>query len=135
MSHIEKLKKLLAKNQTIIAPGMYDGLTGLLVEQAGFDCAYVGGASISYSQLGRSDIGLTTCSEVAETISKIRERIEIPFIVDGDTGGQIDHLDMKIKSMERLGISAVIYEDKKGLKQNSLFHSIGWRNQELTKKI
>ena len=53
-----------------------------------------------------------------------------PLIFDGDTGGQIDHLDMKIKSMERLGISAVIFEDKTGLKQNSLFQNTSNQMQE-----
>ena len=53
-----------------------------------------------------------------------------PLIFDGDTGGQIDHLDMKIKSMERLGISAVIFEDKTGLKQNSLFKNTSNQQQE-----
>ena len=72
MTHTQRLRALLAGPDTIVAPGMYDGMTGLLVEQAGFDCAYVGGASIAYSRLGRSDIGLTTCSEVAHNFKNQR---------------------------------------------------------------
>ena len=74
MSHALKLRSLLASNETVIAPGIFDGLTGLLAEKAGFNCGYIGGASISYSKLGRSDVGLTTSTEVADTISKISQR-------------------------------------------------------------
>ena len=79
VTHAKKLRALLQNNKTIITPGIYDGFTGLMVENAGFECAYVSGASISYSQLGRSDVGLTNLTEVANTVSKIRERINIPF--------------------------------------------------------
>ena len=64
------------------------------------------------------------------SIDQIFDVTTKPLIFDGDTGGQIDHLDMKIKSMERLGISAVIFEDKKGLKQNSLFKNTSNQQQE-----
>ena len=64
------------------------------------------------------------------SIDQIFDVTTKPLIFDGDTGGQIDHLDMKIKSMERLGVSAVIYEDKKGLKQNSLFKNTSNQQQE-----
>lgn len=113
MSHTKRLRKLLASPDTIVAPGMYDGLTGLLVEQAGFDAAYIGGASIAYSRLGRSDIGLTTCSEVADTVSKIRDRIEIPFVVDADTGfGNALNVQRTMRMFERAGASGIQLEDQ-----------------------
>ncbi|MEQ8508292.1 MAG: oxaloacetate decarboxylase [Rhodospirillaceae bacterium] len=113
MTHTQLLRALLAGPDTIVAPGMYDGMTGLLVEQAGFDCAYVGGASIAYSRLGRSDIGLTTCSEVADTISKIRERIDIPFVVDADTGfGNALNTQRTMRMFERAGASGIQLEDQ-----------------------
>ncbi|MEQ8735703.1 MAG: oxaloacetate decarboxylase [Rhodospirillaceae bacterium] len=113
MTHTQRLRELLAGPETIVAPGMYDGMTGLLVEQAGFDCAYVGGASIAYSRLGRSDIGLTTCSEVADTISKIRERIDIPFVVDADTGfGNALNTQRTMRMFERAGASGIQLEDQ-----------------------
>ncbi len=113
MSHAKRLRDLLAGPETIVAPGMYDGLTGLMVEQAGFDCAYVGGASIAYSRLGRSDIGLTTCTEVADTISKIRDRIEIPFVVDADTGfGNALNTQRTMRMFERAGASGIQLEDQ-----------------------
>ena len=76
MSHAERLRELLAGPEPVIAPGVYDGLTALLVERAGFDCAYLSGASVSFARLGRPDLGLTTMTEVAQTVGNIRERIE-----------------------------------------------------------
>ena len=69
----------------------------------------------------------------ASGINQIFDVTNKPLIFDGDTGGQIDHLDMKIKSMERLGISAVIFEDKTGLKQNSYFkiHLINFKKTKI----
>lgn len=111
--HAKCLRDLLAGPNTVIAPGMYDGLTGLLVAQAGFDAAYIGGASISYSRLGRSDIGLTTCSEVADTVSKIRDRIGIPFVVDADTGfGNALNVQRTMRMFERAGASGIQLEDQ-----------------------
>ncbi len=113
MTHAKRLRELLAGPDTVVAPGMYDGLTGLLVEQAGFDAAYVGGASVAYSRLGRSDIGLTTCSEVADTISKIRDRISIPFVVDADTGfGNALNVQRTVRMFERAGASGLQLEDQ-----------------------
>lgn len=112
-SHTKRLRELLAGPDTVVAPGMYDGLTGLLVEQAGFDAAYVGGASIAYSRLGRSDIGLTTCSEVANTISMIRDRISIPVVVDADTGfGNALNVQRTMRMFERAGASGIQLEDQ-----------------------
>lgn len=113
MTHTQRLRELLAGPDTIVAPGMYDGLTGLMVEQAGFDAAYIGGASIAYSRLGRSDIGLTTCSEVVDTVSKIRDRIDIPFVVDADTGfGNALNVQRTMRMYERAGASGIQLEDQ-----------------------
>ncbi len=71
MSHARRLRELLAADAPVIAPGVYDGLTALLVQQAGFGCAYLSGASVSFARLGRPDIGLTTMTEIANTVSNI----------------------------------------------------------------
>jgi 2-methylisocitrate lyase-like PEP mutase family enzyme len=59
------LKQRLQQPQVLLAPGVYDPLTALIAEQAGFEALYLSGASIAYTRLGRSDIGLTTATEVA----------------------------------------------------------------------
>ncbi|MFW2405405.1 MAG: isocitrate lyase/PEP mutase family protein [Gammaproteobacteria bacterium] len=112
MSHASRLRELLA-GPTFIAPGCYDGLTALQIQQAGFDCAYLSGASVAFTRLGRPDIGLTTMTEVANVISNIRERIDIPLIVDGDTGfGNALNTQRTIRLFERMGASAIQLEDQ-----------------------
>ena len=112
MSHARRLRELLA-GQPFIAPGCYDAYTALLIEQAGFSCAYVSGASVSFTRLGRPDIGLTTLTEVAETVGNIRERIGLPLIVDGDNGfGNALNVQRTIRLMEKMGASAIQLEDQ-----------------------
>lgn len=113
MSHAKALRKLLAGPDVIVAPGMYDAMTALLVEQAGFPCAYLSGASISYSRIGRPDIGLTSLTEVAEVVAGVRERIAIPFLVDADTGfGNALNTQRAVKMLERMGASGIQLEDQ-----------------------
>ena len=85
--------------------------------------------------LGKPDNESLSNSQRLLNIDQIFDVTTKPLIFDGETGGQIDHLDMKIKSMERLGISAVIFEDKTGLKQNSLFQNTSNQKQEDKKKF
>ncbi|MHA1537738.1 MAG: isocitrate lyase/PEP mutase family protein [Alphaproteobacteria bacterium] len=107
------LSGLLAGPEILVAPGCYDALTGLLVEEAGFEAAYLSGASIAYARLGRPDIGLVGMDEVAATLAAIRERISIPLIVDADTGfGNALNVMRAVKLFERLGASAIQLEDQ-----------------------
>jgi len=112
VSHATALRQLLA-GPAFIAPGCYDGLTALQVQQAGFACAYLSGASVAFTRLGRPDIGLTTMTEVANVISNIRERIDIPIIVDGDTGfGNALNVQRTVRLFERMGASGIQLEDQ-----------------------
>ena len=113
MSHAQQLRELLKADAPIIAPGVYDGLTALLVQQAGFDCGYLSGASASFTRLGRPDLGLMTMTEVAETVSNIRERIDLPLVVDGDTGfGNALNVQRTVRLFERMGASGIQLEDQ-----------------------
>jgi len=112
MSHAQRLRELLA-GQPFIAPGCYDAFTALLIEQAGFACAYVSGASIAFTKLGRPDIGLTTLTEVAETVGNIRDRVGLPLIVDGDNGfGNALNVQRTVRVLEKMGASAIQLEDQ-----------------------
>jgi len=112
MSHATRLRELLA-GPAFIAPGVYDALTALQVQQAGFDCAYLSGASVAFTRLGRPDIGLTTMTEVANVVSNIRERIDMPIIVDGDTGfGNALNVQRTVRLFERMGASGIQLEDQ-----------------------
>ena len=107
-----RLRELLA-GPAFIAPGCYDALTALLIERRAFRCAYVSGASIAFTRIARPDIGLTTLTEVAETVANMRERVTIPLIVDGDNGfGNALNVQRTVRLLERMGASAIQLEDQ-----------------------
>lgn len=109
----ETLRNLVAAPEILIAPGIYDGLTALAAEQAGFSAVYLSGASIAYTRFGRPDIGLVSMTEVADTLGPIRERVDLPVIVDADTGfGNALNVIRTVKLFERLGASALQLEDQ-----------------------
>ena len=107
------LAQRLTRRELLVAPGCYDALSALLVERAGFDAAYVSGASIAYTRFGRPDIGLVSFSEVADTVGSIRERVAIPLIVDMDTGfGNALNVQRTVRLLARAGASALQLEDQ-----------------------
>jgi len=107
------LRERLSSGPLVLAPGVYDALTALLAEQAGFEAVYLSGAGIAYTRLGRPDIGLVTASEVADTLTNIRERISLPIIVDADTGfGNALNVARTVKQFERAGATVIQLEDQ-----------------------
>ena len=107
------MRERLKRDALLLAPGVYDALTALLAEQAGFEAVYLSGASIAYTRLGRPDIGLVTASEVADTLQNIRERIALPIIVDADTGfGNALNVARTVKQFERAGATVIQLEDQ-----------------------
>jgi len=107
------MRERLSRGPLLLAPGVFDALTALLAEQAGFEAVYLSGASIAYTRLGRPDIGLVTASEVADTLENIRERISLPVIVDADTGfGNALNVGRTVKQLERAGASVIQLEDQ-----------------------
>ncbi len=107
------LKQRLAQARAVLAPGVYDALSALLAEQAGFEALYLSGASIAYTRLGRSDVGLTTFPEVADTLARITERISLPVIVDADTGfGNALNVMRTVRGFERAGAAMIQLEDQ-----------------------
>ncbi len=113
MSHAARLRDLLAQPAPVIAPGCFDALSALMIEQAGFDCAYVSGANVAFSKLGRPDLGLVGMSEMADTVGHIRDRIELPLVVDADTGfGNALNVQRTVRLFERMGADAIQLEDQ-----------------------
>jgi 2-methylisocitrate lyase-like PEP mutase family enzyme len=97
----------------VVVPGCYDALSALLIERAGFEAAYVSGASIAYTRLGRPDIGLVSFSELADVVAAISERVSIPLIVDMDTGfGNALNVQRSVKRLAQAGVSALQLEDQ-----------------------
>jgi 2-methylisocitrate lyase-like PEP mutase family enzyme len=107
------LAQRLQQPRAVLAPGVYDALTALVAEQAGFEALYLSGASIAYTRLGRSDIGLTTATEVADTLARITERVRVPVIVDADTGfGNALNTQRTVRAFERAGAAMIQLEDQ-----------------------
>lgn len=107
------LKSRLASGPALLAPGAYDALSALLVEQAGFEAIYMSGASISYTQLGRPDIGLVSATQVADVVTRVRDRVALPLLVDADTGfGNALNMQHTVRMFERAGANALQIEDQ-----------------------
>jgi 2-methylisocitrate lyase-like PEP mutase family enzyme len=107
------LKQRLQQSKVLLAPGVFDALTALVAEQAGFEALYLSGASIAYTRLARSDIGLTTATEVADTLARITERVRVPVIVDADTGfGNALNTQRTVREFERAGAAMIQLEDQ-----------------------
>jgi 2-methylisocitrate lyase-like PEP mutase family enzyme len=109
----ESFKARLARKDIVLAPGVYDALSALVAEQAGFEALYLSGASIAYTRLARSDIGLTTFTEVEDTLARITERVGVPVIVDADTGfGNALNTQRTVRGFERAGAAMIQIEDQ-----------------------
>ena len=124
-----RLRRMLNVKGLITAMEAHDGLTGLIVEntvvyQDGgahqFDAMWVSSLCDSTAK-GKPDIELVDMTSRFRTIEDIMEVTTKPIIFDGDTGGKTEHFVYTVRSLERLGVSMVIIEDKTGLKKNSLF--------------
>lgn len=107
------LRARLGRRPILIAPGVFDGLSAALAETAGFEALYLSGASLAYTRLGLPDLGLVTAGELADALGRIRERTELPILVDADTGfGNALNVQRTVRQLERAGASAVQIEDQ-----------------------
>ena len=94
-------------------PGVCDALGAVLAERAGFTATYLSGASIAYCRFGRPDIGLVGMSEVADTLSAIGERVELPLIVDADTDFRNAlNVQRTVRLFERADANGIQIEDQ-----------------------
>lgn len=109
----QNLKQRLHAKPILLAPGVCDPLTAALAAQAGAEALYLSGAAMSYTRLGRPDIGLMTMTEVAETVGLIRDRVATPMIVDADNGhGNALNMQRTMRLYERAGANALQVEDQ-----------------------
>ena len=124
-----RLKKLLSYKPCLSVLEAHNGLTGLIVENTKvegahgvrqFDAMWVSSLCDSTAK-GKPDIELVDMTSRIKTLEEIMEVTTKPIILDGDTGGLTEHFVFNIRTLERIGVSAVIIEDKQGLKKNSLF--------------
>jgi 2-methylisocitrate lyase-like PEP mutase family enzyme len=107
------LRKLLARNEPILAPGAYDAMSALLIERAGFDVVYMTGFGTSASQLGQPDVGLLSMPEMVSNAKRIVQAVNVPVIADGDTGyGNPINVIRTMREYEVAGVSAIQLEDQ-----------------------
>lgn len=126
----KRLKQLIEMTDIVKVMEAHSGLTGLIVEKTviegdngkldQFDAMWISSLCDS-TEKGKPDIELVDMTSRFRTIEDITEVTTKPIIFDGDTGGFTEHFVYTVRSLERLGVSAVIIEDKTGLKKNSLF--------------
>jgi phosphoenolpyruvate phosphomutase len=124
-----RLRRMMDAKGLVTAMEAHDGLTGLVVENT---VVYQDGGARQYDAMwisslcdstakGKPDIELVDMTSRFRTIEDIMEVTTKPIIFDGDTGGRTEHFVYTVRTLERLGVSMVIIEDKTGLKKNSLF--------------
>ena len=135
---LESLSKKIKLKSVIRALEAHSGLTGLIVEKTKvnvnnesreFDAIWLSSLTVSTS-MGKPDTEVVDFSTRFQTIEQIMEVTTKPIIVDGDTGGTIEHFQFRVRTLERLGVSAVIIEDKIGNKRNSLFGTDVFQEQD-----
>ncbi|MDO5824459.1 phosphoenolpyruvate mutase [Methanobrevibacter sp.] len=124
-----KLKQLISLKPIVRTMEAHNGLSALVVDNAKvtkdeqintFDAIWISSLTDSTAK-GKPDIELVDMTSRISTINEIMEVTSKPIILDGDTGGLLEHFVFNIKTIERMGVSAIIIEDKMGLKKNSLF--------------
>ncbi len=108
----KQLRRLLGSGPVAV-PGVYDALVARMAQQAGFEALYFSGAAFSASQLGLPDVGLFTLTELADAVRRITAAVEVPLIVDADTGfGGPLNVARAVKELQRAGAAAVQLEDQ-----------------------
>jgi 2-methylisocitrate lyase-like PEP mutase family enzyme len=113
MSATMKLKALLHRRDAVSLPGAANALFARVVEDVGFEACYVSGAGVANMYLGAPDIGLTTLTELANHVAAIADAIELPLLVDGDTGfGNAVNMRRTVKVLERAGAAGLQIEDQ-----------------------
>ncbi len=135
----KRLRQLIEMTPVVKIMEAHSGLTGLIVEKTvvkgldgrldQFDAMWVSSLCDSTDR-GKPDIELVDMTSRLRTINDIMEVTTKPIILDGDTGGLTEHFVYNVRTLERIGVSAVIIEDKKGLKKNSLFGTEVMQSQD-----
>ncbi len=112
MNSRQTLRQLLKRDKLLVAPGCFDGLSARLVEEAGFEAAYLSGGAVARS-MGIPDIGLVTLSESIDRAAQVVATVRIPIIADADTGyGNAVNLVRTVREFERAGVAAIHIEDQ-----------------------
>ncbi|HSS63324.1 MAG TPA: oxaloacetate decarboxylase [Gammaproteobacteria bacterium] len=113
MTRNQRLRRLIAREEILIAPGVYDAYIARCVERAGFEAVYMTGAGVSHTRLGVPDLGLLSFAEMLEQAERISDAVDLPVIADADTGyGNAMNVARTIRAYERAGVAACHIEDQ-----------------------
>ena len=113
MTKTSELKALLARRAAVTVPGAANALFARVIEDLGFEALYVTGAGVANMHLGAPDVGLTTMTEVSETIAAIADAVSLPIIADADTGfGNAVNMVRTVRTFERAGVAGIQIEDQ-----------------------
>lgn len=111
---MSKVKESLARQEVLVMPGVYDALSAKIAERAGFDVIFTTGYGISATLLGEPDFGLLTQTEMLDAAYRICGAVEIPVLVDSDTGyGNATNVARTVKELLRIGAGGMFLEDQK----------------------
>jgi cytidyltransferase-like protein len=138
-NRLARFKRMLAAKPCLRVMEAHNGLSGLVVENTAytdaagrrheFDAIWISSLTDSVAK-GKPDIEAVDLTSRLQTLNDILEVTTRPIVFDGDTGGKIEHFPFTVRSLERLGVSAIIIEDKTGLKRNSLFQEQSSQEQD-----
>ncbi len=113
MRKTTQLRRLIEREEILIAPGAYDPYLARCVELAGFEAVYMTGAGVSHSSLGMPDLGLLTFTEMVERAARIADAVAIPLFADADTGyGNALNVQRTVRAYERAGVAGLHIEDQ-----------------------
>ena len=108
-----RLRELISQPGIVVAPGCHDGLTARLIQQNGFQVAYMGGNGTMASYLGIPDIGLGTATEMVTRARYLADILDIPLVCDADTGyGDVSSVVRTVRAYEAAGVSGIHLEDQ-----------------------
>ena len=135
---LRRLRRLIAAKDVVRILESHNGLTGLIIENTAVE---VNGRKVEFDGMWASSLTDSTSKgkpdieavDITTRLHDLNDALEVttkPVIFDGDTGGKLEHFVFTVRTLERLGISAVIIEDKVGLKQNSLFGTDAVQTQD-----
>jgi 2-methylisocitrate lyase-like PEP mutase family enzyme len=108
-----RLHRLVEPGAGTILPGAGNALTARFIAAAGFEAVFVSGAAVANWYLGKPDVGLTSITELVEHVAAIRDAVDLPIVVDADTGfGNAINVGRTVRLLERAGANAVMLEDQ-----------------------
>ncbi|MEX3957600.1 2-methylisocitrate lyase-like PEP mutase family enzyme [Trinickia symbiotica] len=112
-SRRERFRAEIGKKQGLLVPGAFNAMSARLIEDMGFGAVYLTGAGVTNMSFGLPDLGFIGLTDIAEHAARVRDAVELPLIVDADTGfGNALNVRQAVRTLERVGVDAIQIEDQ-----------------------